>query len=136
MQSKNSKLESAKMKSYRDLEIYKLAKANAIKIHQITLHDLPKFETFEEASRLRRCSKSVVSNIIEGYGRKRYKNEFVQFLTYALASCDETKGHLELLFETGSLSQKLFQDLYSRYKELGAKLYSFREAVLKRHNEF
>lgn len=123
-------------KSYRDLDVYKLAKANAVKVHEVTLNDLPRFEAFEEARQLRRSSKSVVSNIIEGYGRRRYKNEFVQFLTYALASCDETKGHLELLLETGSLSRDLFQELYANYEELGAKLYNFRETVLQRHNEY
>ena len=29
-------------------------------------------------SQIRRSSKSVVSNIVEGFGRRRYKNEFIK----------------------------------------------------------
>ncbi|MBM4055289.1 MAG: four helix bundle protein [Planctomycetes bacterium] len=119
--------------SYRDLEIFILAKELAAKVHKMTLEKLPKFEMYEEGSQIRRSSKSIVSNIAEGFGRRRYKNEFVQFLTYAVASCDETKVHLELLYETGSLQKDIFEELIHRYEELFAKLFNFREAVIKNH---
>jgi four helix bundle protein len=32
---------------------------------------------------------------VEGYGRGRYKQDFITFLTYAHASCDEMIDHLE-----------------------------------------
>ena len=60
------------MKSYRDLEIYKESKRLAIEIHKISLL-LPKFELFEEGGQIRRSSKSITSMIVEGYGRRRYK---------------------------------------------------------------
>lgn len=119
--------------SYRDLEIFVLAKELAVKVHKMTLEELPKFEMFEEGSQIRRSSKSIVSNIVEGFGRRRHKNEFIQFLTYAVASCDETKVHLEMLYETGTLKKEIFDKLFYRYKELGAKLFNFREAVIKGH---
>ncbi|MCD6255032.1 MAG: four helix bundle protein [Deltaproteobacteria bacterium] len=122
--------------SYKDLEIYQLGKELAVKIHKITLDELPRFEMYEEGSQIRRSSKSIVINIIEGFGRRRYKNEFIQFLTYAIASCDETKGHLEMLYETKSISKVLFDDLYASYEKLGSKLYNFRESVIKKHNIF
>jgi len=99
----------------------------------MTLKDLPKFEMYEEGSQIRRSSKSIVSNIVEGFGRRRYKNEFIRFLTYAIASCDETKVHLEMLYETESLEKDIFERFFHRYEELGAKLYNFREAVIKSH---
>ena len=69
---------------------------------------------------------------MEGFGRKQYQREYMKYLTYALAPCDETKEHLELLFETGSLPRKgLFDFLLTHYEELGKKLYRFREAVKK-----
>ncbi|WP_245539737.1 four helix bundle protein [Psychroflexus tropicus] len=46
--------------------------------------------------------KSVRSNIVEGYGRRRYKNDHIRFIVYALSSNDETVDHLEMLYETGS----------------------------------
>ena len=70
------------MKSYRDLEIYSLSKALAIKIHQMTL-SLPGFEKFEEGAQIRRSSKSITSLIVEGYGRRRYKADFIKYLVFA-----------------------------------------------------
>jgi four helix bundle protein len=127
---------SSRAQSYIDLEIYVLSKSLAVQVHMMTLNDLPKHEFYEEGSQIRRSSKSVVSNIVEGFGRKRYKNEFIQFLTYALASCDETKSHLELLLETGSLKQKHYEVLLHTYEKLGSKIFNFREAVNKKHNVF
>ncbi|GAJ24691.1 unnamed protein product, partial [marine sediment metagenome] len=57
-------------------------------------------------SQIRRSSKSVKSNIVEGFGRRRYKQEFIKFLTYSLASCDETTAHLDTLYETKALKDK------------------------------
>lgn len=119
--------------SYKDLAIYMLAKESAVKVHKMTLDKLPKFEMYEEGSQIRRSSKSIVSNIVEGFGRRRYKNEFVLYLTYAIASCDETKVHLEMLYETGSIKKDLFEELFHGYEELFAKLFNFREAVIKSH---
>ncbi|MCK4476185.1 MAG: four helix bundle protein [Methanophagales archaeon] len=74
--------------TYKDLEIYQLSHELAIKIHKVSL-SLPKFELYEEGSQVRRAAKSIPANIVEGFGRRRYKNEFIRFLTFALASCDE-----------------------------------------------
>ena len=84
------------MTSYEDMDVYKLAKKMAVEIHQMTLRELPKFENYEQGSQIRRSSKSVVANFVEGYGRRHYAAENIRFLTYALASCDETKAHLEV----------------------------------------
>ena len=78
--------------------------------------------------------KSVKSNIVEGYGRRRYKQDFIRFLTYAHASCDETIDHLETLFDTGSLSDKpLFQKLSEDLNLLGGKLNRFIQSVEVQH---
>lgn len=119
-----------KMQSYKDLEIYQLSHKLAIEVHKMTLKDLPKFEMYEEGNQIRKSSKSIPATIVEGFGRKQYQQEYIKYLTYAIASTDETKEHLELLFETDSLQRKdLFKSLLSRYEELGKKLYRFRETV-------
>ena len=120
--------------SYRDLEIYQLAKELAVAVHRMSIEVLPKFEMYEEGSQIRRSAKSIIANIVEGYGRRRHKHEFMQFLTYAVASCDETKCHLEILRETGSLPQSLFEELHGKYERLGAQLYKFRESVSIMHS--
>ena len=100
----------------------------------MSLTKLPKFEMFEEGTQIRRSMKSIRSNIVEGYGRRRYKAEFIHFLTYAQASSDETIDHLEILFETGSLSdESLFKNLLERLNELGRKINLFTQSVEASH---
>jgi four helix bundle protein len=118
--------------SYKNLEIWKLAKENSIQIHKMTLTELPKFEMYEEGSQIRRSSKSVRSNIVEGYGRRRYRNEYIRFLTFSISSNDETLDHLETLFETGSLTNKtIYEAIHSRTETLGKMLNNFIKAVEK-----
>ena len=73
-----------KLKSYKDLEIYRLSYELAVKVYKVTLM-LPRYELFEEGSQARRSSKSVTSCIVEGYGRRKYKADFVKYLLYAHA---------------------------------------------------
>jgi four helix bundle protein len=111
-----------------------MARTLVISVHEMTLTKLPKFEMFEEGSQIRRSIKSVKSTIVEGYGRRRYKQEFVRFLSYALASCDETTDHLETLFETKSLTDHaLFDDLHERLQVLGKKINLFLQSVERSH---
>ena len=51
--------------SYKNLEIWELSRELSIDIHKMTLR-LPKFELYETGSQIRRSSKSVRSNIVEG----------------------------------------------------------------------
>ena len=120
--------------SYRQLEIWQLARELVIEIHKMTINKLPKFEMYEEGAQIRKSSKSVKSTIVEGYGRRSYKQDFIRFLTYALASNDETIDHLETLFETGSLTDKaLYNGLHERIDKLGKKLNLFIQSVQKGH---
>lgn len=118
--------------SYRKLEIWQLARSLTIDIHQMTLQ-LPKYEMYEEASQIRRSMKSVRSNIVEGYGRRRYKGDYIRFIIYALSSNDETVDHLEMLYETGSLKDKaLYEDLRKRIQRLGIKINNFLQVLEKK----
>jgi four helix bundle protein len=118
--------------SYKNLEIWQEARKLVIDIHKLTLEKLPKFELYEEGSQIRKSSKSVKSTITEGYGRRRYKQEYIRFLTFAIASNDETLDHLENLYETGSLQDKeLFENLHDRLEILGKKLNNFIKSIEK-----
>ena len=120
--------------SSKKLEIWQIARELVIDIHKMTLRKLPKFEMFEEGGQIRRSIKSVKSTIVEGYGRRRYKQEFIRFLVYAIASNDETTDHLETLFETESLTdQELYYALSERLDKLGKKLNLFIKSVSKSH---
>jgi four helix bundle protein len=106
------------MKSYRDLKIYSEARRLAIEIHKMTL-TLPKFELYEEGSQLRKSSKSVAANIVEGYARNRYKKDFVKHLVVSQGECDETIFHLEMVYCTGSLTD---EEKFNQYRDAYDKL--------------
>jgi four helix bundle protein len=120
--------------NYRNLKIWKLADEIIVDIHRMTLNEIPRFEIYETGSQIRRSSKSVKSNIVEGFGRRQSKKEFLMFLRYAIASNDETLDHLETLFKVGSLKNRvLYEDLQQKITELGRMLYGFLKAVEKNH---
>ena len=122
--------------SYKKLDIWQRSRELTIEIHKMSL-TLPKFEQFEEAQQIRRSSKTVRSCLVEGYGRRRYKADFVKFLIYSLSSNDETIDHLETLFETGSLKDEIqYTSLHIKLEELGKKLNNFIQAVERSHNDF
>ncbi|SHK02478.1 four helix bundle protein [Tangfeifania diversioriginum] len=121
------------MKSYRDLEIYQTAYRLAIKVHRMTL-TLPKYEMYEQGSQVRRSTKSIKDNIVEGYGRKRYKQEFIRYLVFAHASSDEAISQLTMIDEIHFESKKL-TDLISEYEILGRRIYKFMEYVEQNWNE-
>lgn len=107
------------MKSCRDLEIYQLAYEGAIAIHSMTMK-LPKYELYEQGSQIRRSSKNIKDNIAEGFGRRRYKDEFIRFMIFAHSSCDETTSQLEMISELHFPNNPL-TELIGHYETLGKK---------------
>lgn len=122
------------MKSYRDLEIYRMSYKLATEVHKMSLK-LPQHEQHEEGSQLRRSSKGITANIVEGYGRKRYKAEFIKFLVYAQASCDETVVHLNFVKDTHKLGEEGIEHYIGFYEELGSKINRFIQFVDKEWNK-
>jgi four helix bundle protein len=112
---------TVKMKSYKDLDIYNLACHLSISVHFLSL-TLPNYELYETGSQVRRSSKSIATNIVEGYGRKKFKGDFIKFLIYAQASCDETLHHLTVMMDIHLKDDK---ELIVKYDELGRKIFTF-----------
>ena len=90
----------------------------------MTINELPKFEMYETGQQIRRSAKSARTNIVEGYGRKRYKADFLKFLTYSHASCDEATAQLASLVQLYP-EYKEFNLLFMAYEELGKQICSF-----------
>ena len=117
------------MNSYRDLEIFVESERLAIEVHKVSL-TFPKFELFEEGSQLRRCSKSIPANIVEGYARKRYKADLIKHLVISHGECDETIFHLNMAHKTGSFpDEEKFTELMQGYMQLSKKLNRFIQGV-------
>jgi four helix bundle protein len=80
---------SKRVMTFEDLEVYQRAYKTALEVHRTTLA-FPKIEQFALADQMRRASRSVCSNVAEGFGRQRQsKAEYRRFLRLALGSADE-----------------------------------------------
>jgi len=111
-------------KSYKDLEIYVNSMNLFLKLHPQTLK-LPKYEWYELGSQLRRSSDSVVSNIVEGYGRRKYKADFIRFLVFSHASCLETINHINKIAVLYPDLKMNFEPFIQEYEYLGGKIFNF-----------
>jgi four helix bundle protein len=118
------------LKSYKDLDIYIISMDLFLTLHPKTLK-LPKYELYELGSQLRRSSDSVVSNIVEGYGRRRYKADFIRFLVFSHASCLETINHVNKIVELYPDLKVEFEPFISNYENLGGKIFNFMSYVEK-----
>lgn len=117
------------MKSYKDLDIYKSAFDLAIRIRFKTL-ELPNHDKYEVGSQLRRSSQTIKDTIVEGYGRRRYKADFIKYLIYSHASL------LESISQTAFLHSIYPKDgwdiIANELNSLGAKIFRFIEYVEKK----
>ncbi|RXM50523.1 MULTISPECIES: four helix bundle protein [Chryseobacterium] len=120
--------------SYRNLDIYKIAFELFLKTHKASFL-LPKYELFELGSQLRRSSDSIITNIVEGYGRSIYKNDYIRFLVYCHASNDETINHLEKLIILYPDISNEFETLRNEYNILGGKINVYKKWVKENWNE-
>ena len=123
------------MKNYKDLEIYKKGLSLFFETHKMSLL-LPKYELYELGSQLRRSSDSVITNIVEGYGRKRYQADFIKFLVYSHSSNLETINHLEKIAILYPEPLAVVSKLITEYDTLGAQIYKFLLYVEKNWNKF
>lgn len=105
-----------------------MAYSLAIKVHHMNLK-LPSYELYEQGSQVRRSTKSIKDTIAEGYGRKRYKADFVKFLTYAQATCDQATSQLESINELYKEIVPEANSYLEDYNILGAKINKFIQYV-------
>src|SRR4030042_1042549 len=111
------------MSGYKNLVMFQMAYKLAIRVHRFSMK-LPDFEKYELGSQVRRSSMSVKDTIVEGYGRRKYKAEYIKYLTYAQASCDEATSQLETIVELYPEFQEI-KELLEEYYILGRKLNTY-----------
>jgi four helix bundle protein len=122
----NTRMEDGFVAHYRDLKVFQKAYAVSLRIHQISL-EFPKTEQYALADQLRRSSKSVCANIVEGYGRQRQsKPEFKRFIMIAIGSAEETTLWLTYALDLSYLSQEQFTQIEAEYASILKMLHSLR----------
>ena len=118
---------------FRSLRVYQVSHELAVKSHAMTL-PLPKIELFEEGSQIRRSAKRVSASIVEGYALRKYKREYLHYLYRAYGSAEETVEHLDLLWETKSLTDEpMYWELREEYLGLNRQLFRFIQGVQRNH---
>ncbi len=109
-----------KIKSFRDLDVWKLGKKIVVNVYQVT-KEFPKDELYGLVGQMRRAGLSIPSNVAEGFNRI-HNREYRQFLYIALGSCGELETQIEIALELGYLSQvnhdELLEDMDHESKML------------------
>ena len=113
-------------KGVSDIDIYNISYEMALKIHKVTL-GFPKIEQYGGmADQLRRSSRSIAANIVEGFGKNPYyKGEFKKMLVYAIGSCDETILWIKMSKDLGYIREKEANIYLREYQILVKKISSF-----------
>jgi len=119
VQGKDDKVKLAKR--VQDLEVYKLSLETAMKIFEIT-KSFPLEEKYSLTDQIRRSSRSVCTNLAEGWRKRKYKAVFVNKLLDAAQEAAETQTWLEFAERCGYISGETFDGLYEKYEHIFAML--------------
>ena len=109
------------VKSFRDLEVYKLAREVSKEIYIFT-KEFPKDEKYSLTDQIRRSSRSVGAQIAEAWGKRRYEMHFISKLTDADAEQLETQHWLEVSNECHYLDGYVAEQLMKKCESIGKML--------------
>ena len=93
------------MGNFEDLEVYQRALEISVTIHKTTLQ-FPKIEQYALAGQMRRASKSICANVVEGFGKQRLM---------ALGSASEMRVWIKYAFTLGYIEQSMFNAWIDEY---------------------
>ena len=108
-------------RGFRDLKVYQLAYRLAMDIFTIS-KGFPREERYSLTDQIRRASRSVASNIAEGYRKRRYVNVFVLKLADADGEAGETQVWLDFSRDCGYITPGKRDELTAGYEEVGRML--------------
>jgi four helix bundle protein len=109
------------IRSYEDLEAFQRAMALLKPIHRLALK-FPEYERFDLTSQTRRASKSVPTNIAEGYGKRRSARHFKSYLESSIGSANEMVVHLQVAHCLEYVTQEETDPLIAEYRVVGKML--------------
>jgi four helix bundle protein len=106
---------------FRTLLAYKKGFALAMEIFNIS-KSFPKEETYSLTDQIRRSSRSVCINIVEGYKKRVYPKHFISKLSDADSENAETLGWLEFANSCNYISDELKKELELKNNKIGKLL--------------
>ena len=109
------------IRSYRDLQVYQRAKALVVPMHQLVA-SFPTFERYDLCDQIRRASKSLVTNIVEGYSHKDTPGKAKQFWRNSMGSANEMIEHLETAVALGYAPKDICQPHIDEYSVVAKQL--------------
>jgi four helix bundle protein len=113
--------QARRISSVRELDVYKLAFDSAMQIYDLTGR-FPKEEKYSLTDQIRRSSRSVCSNLAEGWRKRNYKAVFINKLTDAAQEAAETQTWLEFALKCNYIDRKLFDNMDRQYEHIFAML--------------
>ncbi len=111
------------VKSFRDLELYKLSRQLSRGIFELS-KKFPKEEMYSLTDQIRRSSRSIGAQIAEAWAKRRYEKHFVSKLTDADGEQLETQHWIETALDCSYISQEIADDLLRQYSSIGKMLNS------------
>ena len=112
----------AGVRTVHDLVVYRLSFEAAMDIFHAS-KSFPPEEKYRLTDQIRRSSRSVPSNIREGFAKRRYKNVFGRHITDAWGSAEETRAWLDFALACGYLSKKTHDEIDDKYDRICAMLF-------------
>jgi four helix bundle protein len=115
--------ELAHAKSFRDLLVYKKARAVAKKIFELS-KTVPKEELYSLTDQVRRSSRSTGAQIAEAWAKRRYEKHFVSKLSDADGEQLETQHWVETAEDCGYINSSQAIEINGELSEIGRMLNS------------
>lgn len=111
----------AEIRSFRDLDVYKLAREQARQIFVVS-KAFPGEERFSLTDQMRRSSRAVNAMIAEAWARRRYPAAFINKIDESLGEAMETQSWLDHAIDCGYLDRDQYRALDDSWQKIGAML--------------
>ena len=114
---------------FERLEVFQRAYRLSIAVHRLSL-TFPDIEQRALADQIRRASKSVCANLVEGFAKQVHsKAEFRRFIVMALGSADEMRLWSRYCFDLRYIDERTWQHWRDEYQEIARMLQGLRRKV-------
>lgn len=110
-----------KIRSHKDLDVYKLAFEGAMEIFEIS-KKFPVEEKFSLTDQVRRSSRAVCSNLAEEFRKRKYPKAFVSKLSDSEGEAAETQTWLEFALRCKYIDNTTHKNLFESYDNIIGKL--------------